>query len=166
MPYGRGGAGNIEALQREREQAAADVEAQQPKVLPNQPDSTSVDHSEPPQYAHTGRGGAGNYYSPRELATTGSFAGTEVVDSDQTTASAGRRCSIVSVQQSAAPTVHKVGRGGAGNYDFSAQARESSAPEGEQSKQRDIESSVVQDVEEQLAVPPKARIPDAGVYRG
>ncbi|QIW96047.1 hypothetical protein AMS68_001565 [Peltaster fructicola] len=177
MPYGRGGAGNIEAQQRERERATEDVEAQQQQEIVLDASSLSGDRSAPAQYAYSGRAGAGNIYSPKDLAKTGSFAGTEVVplreDNVTSTGPMNRAGSdsnadiIVSVQQSATPTIHKVGRGGAGNYEYtSSQVQGTNDADRERERQREIETSVVQNVEEQLAVPPKARIATAGVYRG
>lgn len=68
-PYGRGGAGNYEAIQRENEKVANDLEANQSaadNATNNYVPPDIAERSEA-QYAHTGRGGAGNYYSPREL---------------------------------------------------------------------------------------------------
>jgi hypothetical protein len=78
-PYGRGGAGNYEAIQRENQKINKDLEASQSAA-----DSATNNFAPPDlaerseaQYAHTGRGGAGNYYSPRNLAEHGNFSGAQ-----------------------------------------------------------------------------------------
>lgn len=78
-PYGRGGAGNYEAIQRENEKVANDLEANQSaadNATNNYVPPDIAERSEA-QYAHTGRGGAGNYYSPRELTEHGNFSGAQ-----------------------------------------------------------------------------------------
>lgn len=78
-PYGRGGAGNYEAIKRENEKVANDLESNQSAA------DNATNNYVPPdiaergeaQYAHTGRGGAGNYYSPRDLAENGNFSGAQ-----------------------------------------------------------------------------------------
>jgi hypothetical protein len=79
-PYGRGGAGNYEqAISRENEKINNDLEASQSAA-----EIAGVNYIPPDiaerseaQYAHTGRGGAGNYYSPRDLAEHGNFQGAQ-----------------------------------------------------------------------------------------
>jgi hypothetical protein len=78
-PYGRGGAGNYEAIKRENEKINNDLEASQSAA-----ETAGVNYIPPDiaergeaQYAHTGRGGAGNYYSPRELVEHGNFSGAQ-----------------------------------------------------------------------------------------
>lgn len=78
-PYGRGGAGNYEAIQRENEKVNNDLERSQStaeKAGINYIPPDIAERSEA-QYAHTGRGGAGNYYSPRDLAEQGNFMGAQ-----------------------------------------------------------------------------------------
>lgn len=78
-PYGRGGAGNYEAIQRENEKANNDLERSQStaeKAGINYVPPDIAERSEA-QYAHTGRGGAGNYYSPRDLVENGNFSGAQ-----------------------------------------------------------------------------------------
>ena len=78
-PYGRGGAGNYEAIQRENEKVNNDLERSQStadKDVINYVPPDIAERSEA-QYAHTGRGGAGNYYSPRDLVETGNFSGAQ-----------------------------------------------------------------------------------------
>lgn len=58
MPaYGRGGAGNIEVQQAEEKRIAEDVESQE-----TDPSSATTKETagQLPQYAYSGRGGAGN----------------------------------------------------------------------------------------------------------
>ena len=101
MPaYGRGGAGNIEAatiLPAAIKAAPKDLEknAPAPSAAEDYLESrtnlasyagTPHDQLHNQQYAHMGRGGAGNYYSPWELQMRGEFqgAGTSHVLGDGT----------------------------------------------------------------------------------
>lgn len=78
-PYGRGGAGNYEAIERENKKINNDLEASQSaadSALNDVVPHNIAERSEA-QYAHTGRGGAGNYYSPRDLTEQGNFQGAQ-----------------------------------------------------------------------------------------
>lgn len=177
MPVGRGGAGNIEAQQREEHQSAQDLEAQRQTIDQNIAQVLAGETSNPPQdYAYSGRGGAGNLYSPKHLDTTGTFTSSSVTDFDQISTpmqqiqdTNGRRPSVVSIQQSSTPPVRRVGRGGAGNYEYGqtqAKSQEVEEQQRAQTKREEIQSAVEQSIDEQLILPPKARMPVAGVYRG
>ncbi|KAK0857775.1 hypothetical protein LTS02_010095 [Friedmanniomyces endolithicus] len=137
MPYGRGGAGNIEAHEHDKVRVAADLEAnhQAPKSSPETHVPLTDDER---KYAHSGRGGSGNYYSPQELSQTGSFsdAHRSHVLGDGTLAPAdatsmgntdgAETSSYIAAQASVRPT-RTVGRGGAGNFDFGAGVSEEKA---------------------------------------
>lgn len=170
-PYGRGGAGNYEAVQRENEKVSQDLEANQGAA-----DSATSSYLPPDiaekgeaQYAHTGRGGAGNYYSPQDLSKTGNFDGAETshILGDGTPAPSE------SVRPTAAPAFDgmltavggptpKTGRGGAGNYDFGINEAERKAARQHQEsdvKQQRLKEDVEKGVKEQLAFPSKAKLP-------
>ncbi|KAK7521251.1 uncharacterized protein IWZ02DRAFT_282640 [Phyllosticta citriasiana] len=83
MAWGRGGAGNIEAQEEQSKKVAEDIASQHRRASRTGsivPIRTTV--SPPPPYAHTGRGGAGNTYSPAELAQTGTFQSTATTENN------------------------------------------------------------------------------------
>ncbi|KAG8629420.1 hypothetical protein KVT40_003285 [Elsinoe batatas] len=159
MPYGRGGAGNFEAAQAAKQaaqdRAANDVEAQ--KCVDDDFTKSLAEARAPAQYAHSGRGGAGNYYSPQELTKTGQFEatapGTEQPEIPATSTSQSRAQVTLSAYQ---------GRGGAGNYETTAaDAKEMSKTQAEQAEkeQEKIRETIAKDVESGLARPERARLP-------
>ncbi|PNS16015.1 hypothetical protein CAC42_4416 [Sphaceloma murrayae] len=161
MPYGRGGAGNFEAAaaakQLAQERAANDVEAQ--KSTEDHLSDVLSEAKPPAQYAHSGRGGAGNYYSPQELSKTGQFeGGTAGLEEASIPTSAASK--IQAKIQATLPAYR--GRGGAGNYETSAadsaEAARSKAVEEEKEEQK-IRESIAKDVETGLAKPQKAKLP-------
>ncbi|KAK4635210.1 hypothetical protein CLAFUW4_01398 [Fulvia fulva] len=157
MPYaGRGGAGNIQAVEQEKNRIAADLEA-------GQAAAESISQPPPPreekQYAHSGRGGAGNYYNPKELSNTGVYKDSgfsQRVGNEVNTL--GHEPLPHDGEQ-----VKKVGRGGAGNYAaFDASEGQTRALEKRLEADREMREMVKKDVEERvkstLAEPPKAKI--------
>lgn len=164
-PYGRGGAGNYEAIQRENEKISNDLEANQ-SAADNATNSyvpPDIAEKGEAQYAHTGRGGAGNYYSPQDLSQTGNFSGAQTshILGDGTPAPSDN------VRPAAAPAVTggpipKTGRGGAGNYDFGInEAERKAARQHEEAdrRQQRLKEDVEQGVKENLAFPSKAKLP-------
>lgn len=140
MPYGRGGAGNIYAAEQAKARITADLEANHAATDSyKEPLPADYLRHEQQQYAHTGRGGSGNYYSPKELTRTGQFSDTHKSQSNESS---------------------RIGRGGAGNYTFAVsdseeQARRRMEEEGKcQKLQRDVEKGVNQS----LTMPPKAKL--------
>ncbi|KAF2225250.1 hypothetical protein BDZ85DRAFT_194722 [Elsinoe ampelina] len=161
MPYGRGGAGNFEAAQAVKQaaqdRAANDVEAQ--KGVDDDLTKSLAESKAPAQYAHSGRGGAGNYYSPQELTKTGQFEatapGAEQPDIPTTS-------TLQSKAQAQATLPAYRGRGGAGNYETTAaDAKEISRTQAEhaEKEQERIRESIAKDVESGLARPERARLP-------
>ncbi|EME89106.1 uncharacterized protein MYCFIDRAFT_193103 [Pseudocercospora fijiensis CIRAD86] len=147
MP-GRGGAGNILVQQQQAKRGADDLEANQQII------ATSADSSLPrekQQYAHTGRGGAGNWYSPQELKQTGTY------DDGLPAAAASAQA-----QQTAAEPVRRYGRGGAGNMSFGVSEDEEHAIGNrmaeEEAKREKVAADVEANVNAMLAEPPKARL--------
>ncbi|KAI5792490.1 hypothetical protein DFH27DRAFT_569121 [Peziza echinospora] len=107
---GRGGAGNMitpEELQRKE----ADVEAQQSEALSNELAKEPVEG--PPgdglEYKHMGRGGAGNWFTPAELKSTGTYTDTTVKCPNPTSLNPAPSSTHID------PRPWR-GRGGAGNF--------------------------------------------------
>lgn len=110
----RGGAGNIEA----RELAQAESQAQAQSSSHNydleaaagySPTHSSTSTNAQPSirqqtYAHTGRGGAGNWYEPRKAAQTGTFDTPYAIDAKRGQPAQGEMSAWA-------------GRGGAGNFE-------------------------------------------------
>lgn len=155
MSYGRGGAGNIAARgtpagspatlststlsQAPSTTAAADLEASRSPTAPQtQHILPEIDPCSPPrrpgEYAHTGRGGAGNWYQPIEAGTSGSY---------NTSTSAYSAEGPVSKAAGQPQKAQWAGRGGAGNFQpTSTEKKDEKAEEAaEVSKQaeRDVE---------------------------
>jgi len=168
MPYGRGGAGNIAAstpgpsnpITAYNANASSDLELQQSAAdSSTNPAITSgasvidpghdFDTKENSAYAHMGRGGAGNYYSPKELLSNGKFegAGNSHVVGDGTP--------IAEKTNEVKGPAYR-GRGGAGNYAGPPEERsEKDVVDEKERLKKDIERGV----EEGLARPEKARLP-------
>lgn len=175
MPaLGRGGAGNIEAIAQTQatntntttnEKISADLER-------NQQEAESYAGTAHPalqnqEYAHMGRGGAGNYYSPRALNATGEFAGAESshVLGDGTPAPRGPEVKGQDGQQG--EKIVRYGRGGAGNFfgvDEGAERRARKRLEEEGRKREELEREVQKGVDGALARPEKARLPGGEPY--
>ncbi|KAK3073173.1 hypothetical protein LTR53_005461 [Teratosphaeriaceae sp. CCFEE 6253] len=147
----RGGAGNILAREQERTRAAADLEAHQPHTTESQLRDRISSRREEQLYAHSGRGGAGNYYSPQELSSTGQF-------SDGTAALGGDNAAN-GVANSA--TTRTVGRGGAGNWMFGAggdSARAAQEEAEEDARRERLRGEIEKGVGASLSEPPKAKL--------
>jgi len=155
-PYkkvGRGGAGNfytpqdVEDINKATE-PTDDIEAQ---TSPTDTDTASLARAlnasrPPPEYLHSGRGGAGNWFQPAELSSQGLV---QAANSSATATEAPRKGAVLSK-----PT-YRGGRGGAGNYvDFAAQEREKR--EEEERRRREMEARIGMDVEAGLARPARA----------
>lgn len=157
MPsIGRGGAGNIALMSEGQARILEDVEAKHvlgPKVQP-----TTLIHNlqRPQEPVHIGRGGSGNFAGSEER---------QQMDQDEAVAS-----KILSIPLNiAVPKAPTYGRGGAGNYEWAGtdalKIRSLSAgATDEESKKLELQRSIESNVNEQLSVPPKAKLPlkDAG----
>ncbi|THV72651.1 hypothetical protein D6D28_03812 [Aureobasidium pullulans] len=165
MPaFGRGGAGNIEALQATKatkasnatnEKVSADLERNQQDAEDYAGTAHPALHNQ--EFAHTGRGGAGNYYSPRELIATGKFEGVDTshVLGDGTPAPKGEK-------EKEEPTVVRYGRGGMGNFfgvDEEMATKLRKKHEDEARKQEDLKQQIEKGVDGMLSRPEKARLP-------
>lgn len=157
-PYGRGGTGNIRALAQETsnsitKNSPSDLEANRSPSLDEAieaqvlADCLRAQNELPDgqrQYAHTGRGGMGNYVESRELSKVASSVGENDIPMSNGLGSSGA-----------------YGRGGAGNREFSANVRE------EEQKRRDVveaaarervRADVEKDVSEKLSMPAKVLV--------
>ncbi|TKA81025.1 hypothetical protein B0A55_02481 [Friedmanniomyces simplex] len=130
---------------------------------------------EEPKYAHSGRGGSGNYYSPQELSQTGHFSdahrshvlgdGTQAPTDATTTGITGSvngpaPPSYIAAQASAQPS-RTVGRGGAGNYNYGVSESEERAARkkmDEEQRRKQVQAEVEEKVKNALAEPPKAML--------
>ncbi len=153
MPIGRGGAGNIEAVEHENARVAADLEASQSSAdnYLNSALSSGYTKSQQQQspHIHTGRGGAGNF--------------SERHQTEQVPASglAGR---VPKQSTSARPSY---GRGGAGNHEQAASFRNAEASkqqQGEQLTREQLKQQIEKSVKESLAMPPKAKVAGSEPY--
>ena len=158
MP-GRGGAGNWEAVQQAKAQIKTDVEAQQSSQAPIAGPSVPREQRE---NAYSGRGGSGNWYSPKELHKTGNFQDT-VLGSTGTSApdaAAGWSAMLAGSQAKGNDVVRKVGRGGAGNMTYGVTEDEERAIRKMQEEQRgkELKAHIEEKVNSTLAEPPKAKL--------
>lgn len=145
MSSGRGGAGNILAVQQEKARVTSDVEAN----LQTAESAPAPQLANTQEYAHSGRGGAGNYYSPKDLKDIGHFSNENpiVPPTGQT-------------QTKTDLPVMKYGRGGAGNvsYGVNEERAASKRIEDERTKRERIQAESERQAES-IAMPPKAKLP-------
>ncbi|EON63453.1 hypothetical protein W97_02681 [Coniosporium apollinis CBS 100218] len=206
MPtWGRGGAGNIMTdaqIEEENRRISADLEAQQsaaetfaaPTHRPSYPTTTTPTASQSQQYALSGRGGAGNWYSPADLASRGTFVSTTTATSsnslvpepsplDPSTSNFDTHPRTGSVSPNPPPTAsapaaaafaevsagHR-GRGGAGNYVWDGQREEEEKLKREKEdrdREAEVREKAERDVETGLARPGRAKLEPGGrVGRG
>ncbi len=161
--------------------AAQDVEAQ--RSIDNDLTVDEADarerlnntHRPPPDYAHSGRGGAGNWFSPREeIEKQGQQEGQEMkpMEKDRPGKTSSPSTPSSSTSSTTSPTMGRReikfrpgGRGGAGNIEYGRQIQEQRRREAERAanknqgkKDVEISQQVVVDVEAGLTPPPKARL--------
>ncbi|KAF2020587.1 hypothetical protein BU24DRAFT_416255 [Aaosphaeria arxii CBS 175.79] len=164
MPtWGRGGAGNIvteEQIKEQNRRAAEDIEANQtltksaaPPAHSEEPQNAQQQQS-PADYAHMGRGGAGNWYQPTSLRTNGTFSTTP----DSTAAPAPTSKPNVSTPwhpDTQELPVARAGRGGAGNFVWKGDDVEAERKrlEEEEKKGDAVKEGVERDVEIGLQKP-------------
>lgn len=184
---GRGGAGNSESyIKSMNDQISKDLEANQQDAdadLEPYQNSESISDSQraPSGYSHMGRGGAGNYYSPDELARDGHFEESTTTDDNERESSVvpqsgdrGMRAldagspGVASTSAAQASVGHR-GRGGAGNFEYGARETEDRAAKGrlhnEQAMQR-LRGEIEDGVRAELAMPEKAKLSGGNSYGG
>ena len=156
VSIGRGGAGNIGAIEQQNARVAEDLEASQGNaeayLQPTSP-TESVKLREP---SYLGRGGSGNYGSHEDLDHWEKLNKAE-----------GE--TFASLRKGGKPQSPTYGRGGAGNYASGAPAIESrhktshKMTEDEQKREK-LKADVEKGVKDQLAMPQKARLPGGEPY--
>lgn len=156
MPYaGRGGAGNIQAVDEASKRIAEDIEANHGAVKSYTLPAQSQDDQ---QYARVGRGGAGNFYSSQELSDAEKAGLGDGINS------LGSGAVEASKTAPAEPT-RTFGRGGAGNFSFDSGENQDRASlkklEEDEQKKLQLNEQVEKGVEQTLAMPPKAKLPRA-----
>jgi hypothetical protein len=145
-PYGRGGAGNIQAIEQENARIAADLEANQSatdNALNDRLTSGISTQKEAQPCTHTGRGGAGNFVDSKDLRQEDISGHRSNADASGTVAGA------------------KYGRGGAGNHEFIAALKEQEDAkqlEGEHITREQLKQEIERVVKESLAMPQKAKL--------
>ncbi|KAF7879551.1 hypothetical protein EAF04_000746 [Stromatinia cepivora] len=154
---GRGGAGNFYSKQDvERSNGASDLEAQSSSSTSKHNKTPSLisqalravgGSGPPPEYQHTGRGGAGNLASPASLLNSG-LTQTTTNYENPTINPAPPSSSPRNVKSSMQSIVYKGGRGGAGNYDWEAdETAKENQRISEENSRKEIEKKVVGDVD-------------------
>ncbi|KAG0646861.1 hypothetical protein D0Z07_6249, partial [Hyphodiscus hymeniophilus] len=163
---GRGGAGNFYSQKDAEDVAKADLDDVEVNASSSRTDdlARAVSASKPPpEYLHTGRGGAGNWVQPSELNAKGleqiAFPGATSptgtlgpVDSSNPGVGMSKR-----VLGASKPS-YRGGRGGAGNYvDFAEEERARKDQEERVKRvKRETEERITRDVEAGLSKPPRA----------
>lgn len=167
MPaLGRGGAGNIEAINATNQKISADLERNQQDAEAYAGSSHPTLHNQ--EYAHMGRGGAGNYYSPRELNATGQFQGADTshVLGDGTPAPKSDKQKKEEAAASMGTGI-RYGRGGAGNFfgvDEGLANRMRQKQEDEARKKEELKQQVEKGVDDMLPRPEKVRLAGGEPY--
>lgn len=183
---GRGGAGNIARAQEQSKKAVEvrtssvahaainpnhlhlhsrhpqDVEAQRTPAVASPP-LASAPAAQP--YAHTGRGGAGNWYEPAKLAKDGTFAAPVDATALPPT-NAKPNVSTPWHPESQQMPVGRAGRGGAGNFVWKDDEEEKRTREEEEKLSEEVSESVERHVEAGLAKPPGALLGGVKAGRG
>jgi hypothetical protein len=145
-PYGRGGAGNIQAIEQENARIAADLEANQSSAdnaLNERLPAGLPSHKVAQPYTHTGRGGAGNFVDSKDLRQEDISGHRSNADPAGTMAGA------------------RYGRGGAGNHEFIAGLKnqeDAKQREGEHITREQLKEEIEKGVKESLAMPQKAKL--------
>ena len=146
MPaYGRGGAGNIQAVAVETARITEDVEANGTTEHFSGSPSTIGLRNGDQQYVHGGRGGAGNLHNATDLKHV-------QVPEEMMAGNA---------PASQSPSNKVPGRGGAGNYEFamfSKNQQDALDAASKEATRRQIEQETETNINNLLTLPTKARI--------
>lgn len=167
MPtWGRGGAGNIvsdEQIKEQNKRIAEDVEANRPLASSAAAPAQSSP-SQPADYSHMGRGGAGNWYQPKELEQSGSF--NQPPDSTTLPTTSKPNISTPWHPETQEMPVARAGRGGAGNFVWKDEDKARREREQEERAREVVSDKVEKDVELGLQKPGAAVLGGAKAGRG
>ncbi|KAK7183205.1 hypothetical protein DPSP01_011419 [Paraphaeosphaeria sporulosa] len=164
---GRGGAGNIMRAQEQSKKSVEDVEAQRTPTTASPPPTSSASSTNAQAYAHTGRGGAGNWYEPSKLAKDGTFSSPSSADATAPpTNNARPNVSTPWHPEGQEMPVGRAGRGGAGNFVWKDEDEEERRRVEEERKRGEVSQSVERDVEAGLAKPPGVLLGGVKAGRG
>ncbi|KAF2824749.1 hypothetical protein CC86DRAFT_325942, partial [Ophiobolus disseminans] len=159
MAYGRGGAGNILQAKEDTKKAASDIEAAHASTT-TQPTAEPTPQQPPSDYAHMGRGGAGNWYQPTALSKDGTF--TQPADATTQPTSSQPAVSTPWHPEGQELPVARSGRGGAGNFVWRSEEQVRLEREGREmqdmKRKEDVSEAVERDVERGLQMPGRARL--------
>ncbi|KAH8664985.1 hypothetical protein BGZ60DRAFT_529331 [Tricladium varicosporioides] len=173
-PYrraGRGGAGNFwsqEDVKNVEKNESADVESQNPSATESdlQRTQTALSARETPEYAHIGRGGAGNFHTPSSIPLSPTAPSIPTRTSSQ--ASTLPNSSIPRpVAQVPEQPAFRGGRGGAGNFLWGNGAEEEERVKQlreaeEREREERLKMEIAASVEGGLQRPPGAVVGDRG----
>lgn len=136
--YGRGGAGNIAQAAATSKKAAEDVEAANPASnAASAPSQTSSTASQ--DYAHMGRGGAGNWFQPKTLQQEGTFSQQTPAESTAQPTNTTPNVSKPWTPEGQELPVARHGRGGAGNMVWKSEEMWRQEKADEQRRREEIE---------------------------
>ncbi|KAH6668037.1 hypothetical protein B0J14DRAFT_177051 [Halenospora varia] len=176
-PYrraGRGGAGNFwsqEDVKNVEKNESADVESQKSPTTESdlQRTQTALSTRETSEYAHIGRGGAGNYTTPSAIPLAPSSSNPPSIPTrTSSTQSTLPNSSIPRpVAQAPEQPAFRGGRGGAGNFLWGNGAEEEERVKGlreaeEREREEEVRKRVMESVEGGLQRPPGAVVGDRG----
>lgn len=158
---GRGGAGNFYAPS-DLQPSSSDLEAQSQSRSASQTSQAdlalarTLSSQQPaPEYAHTGRGGAGNWIKPSEhaapLPTTAADVGQSATSSPASDRAAPHSHQTGGAGAAPLPKPSlRAGRGGAGNFDWGAAAAEEAERQRKEEEGRRAEEDGKKVVEEEV----------------
>ena len=151
---GRGGAGNIDTAAKENARIAEDLEASQSAADSFAQTSSPTDYLKRQEPSYVGRGGAGNYGGVKEADHWADLGRAE----EET---------FAKIRRDSQPQSPTYGRGGAGNYAAgTAEGRQNIARKRteDEIKSAKLKEEVEKGVQEQLAMPQKAKLPGGNPY--
>jgi GTPase involved in cell partitioning and DNA repair len=122
--------------------------------------ATQTTAQQPSDYAHMGRGGAGNWYQPTELQKEGTFS--QAPDSTVMPTSSKPQISTPWHPEGQEMPVARLGRGGAGNFFWTSDEQVRKEMEerelDEQKKKESVSQEIERNVEAVLARPGAAKL--------
>ncbi|KAF8470605.1 hypothetical protein BDZ91DRAFT_718508 [Kalaharituber pfeilii] len=163
---GRGGAGNIFTPEELQKKEPTDLEAQQSQELANEVAQQQVETAgtgDGSEYKHMGRGGAGNWFTPSVLSTTGVF--TDSHSSDPSAAIPDPTSVNPAHANRHIDPRPWLGRGGAGNFAYQKPVEPERIELEERQAIQEIEEEVRKEVDEALRRPESAYLSEINSRR-